>query len=176
MRAVLIVALIIVAAVAAYTYVQRSSAPSTSSGADAVAPQGAENAQAAYWEAPLPSGYVEVKDVQPEFEVSVTPAHVGPRNVLKVTVREKHGLLVDAIQFKFTHLLKDQTSDEMVPDPKSRPLIYLARKRLEAGGVLEDDTTLNGLEMEELSDGNIGTPENWKAEVVSWARLARKPG
>ena len=107
----------------------------------------------------------------PEFDVQVELGRAGPRQVLYLTITERHGWYADHVYVSFWYREQDEQGQwRRVGDE----VWFLCRRYLDFGATLVEETTLLDFDFPDLDD--YGTTENWQARVRGWGRvLSPKP-
>ena len=110
-------------------------------------------------------------DEAPEFDVVVATRREGRRNVLDFTITETHGWAVTQILVRADHGWPNEETGEWERDPAlTVPPKILCRDMLHFGKTLVAKTTLTPIEMGQIGD-ELGTAENWRAEVYQWDKV-----
>jgi hypothetical protein len=110
-------------------------------------------------------------DEAPEFDVVVETRMEGRRPVLDFTITETHGWAVTLIYLRADHGWTDQETGEWERDPAlTVPPKILCPDMLHFGKTLVAETTLTSLEMGQIGN-ELGTAENWRAEVYQWGKV-----
>lgn len=127
--------------------------------------------QTPYWEDELPPNMKLLSpDRRPKFNVVCERVMTTAQNTLAFHITEQHGFAADGVRIRFWYQELDEDTGEWVP--KGSKVDHVARKRLEFNGTLVEQTALLDIEYQELKiDLAATTSENWKAEVVQWARV-----
>ena len=110
-------------------------------------------------------------DEAPEFNVVVETLMKGRRPVLVYSITETHGWAVTLIYVRAEHGWTNEETGEWERDPAlTVPPQILCRDMLHFGKTLVYETTLTSLEMGQIGN-ELGTAENWQAEVYQWGKV-----
>ena len=160
---ILVVVLVIVGVVAAVSMKSRVNPPENGGETEIVGPtiDGPAGVKKTLDKMDLP-GREPVEE--PVFDVDVKVDQAEGQNRLYFHITEQHGYFVETLQLHFFFQPDDPGAEEI---DLQAPLFV--NKFLRANDTLVYYTQITPLEMEEIG-GDMGTDDNWRAEVVSYNR------
>jgi len=169
MNAKLVVLGLIAAGLAVFLVTRKNPGPQNTGPAEPA------NRKLPYWEEPLPPGYKLLGEGKtPKFHVVCERIMDKPQDILQFEITEEHAWAADGIRINFWYRFKDPDSGEWIED--THRVAHVARERLDFNQTLIEFTTLLPIEYRHLGlDPGETTTENWRAEVVEWARVM-EPG
>lgn len=159
-----IVLAIVAVALAVYVFTRPKTAPTENS-------IPVHETQTPYWEEELPPTMKLLSpDKSPRFNVLCERVMTTAQNTLAFHITEQHGYAADGVRIRFWYQFQDEDTGEWIE--AGNKVDHVARKRLELNGTLVEQTALLDIEYRELGINLAATTsENWKAEVVEWARV-----
>lgn len=107
--------------------------------------------------------------VTPDIQVQVRPDDSSGQNRLYYTITEKHGFFVETFRLRFWY----SPSRYQEKNDEVSVMIFLVNHFLKANDTFEGYTQLTPVEME-IINRQMGTGDNWRAEVLHYGRWRDK--
>lgn len=108
-------------------------------------------------------------DVEPELSIRVEVDPSGKKNRIYYYIKESNGFYVEEFQIDFYY--KPEPDTEKQDSPLIIPLVV--QNYLKAGETFEGCTEVVSAEMKHI-EGDMGSDENWAAEITSHGRYRAK--
>ncbi len=108
----------------------------------------------------------EEPDVSPEFEIAVRRDADDFKQRIYFEITETHGFFAETfrVRFYFTPTGKGQAARVLV-------FLHYVNEFLEANGTLANEVLISDAELDDLIGGDMGSSENWSAEIVMHGRV-----